>query len=157
MVYVCPCICVSDKFGFNGLFDAIKWALYSIHVKPDWLPVSCWCCTHFSGTMVQFSNRFGGAIKQDAEDRSNGALSGRWGKCQNIHSRLHFIWDLTTVATLPVSASGHDTLVNDEPAPRAHSSEDKSVDVDFDNSVERVPEDLAGRVCYELEPLVSSW
>ncbi|XP_034435759.1 scavenger receptor cysteine-rich type 1 protein M130-like [Hippoglossus hippoglossus] len=81
-----------------------------------------------AGTIVQFSNRFGGAIKQDAEDRSNGALSGR----------------------------GHNTLVNDEPAARAHSSEDKSVDVDFDNSVERVPEDLAGRVCYELEPLVSS-
>ncbi|KAF0023481.1 hypothetical protein F2P81_024111 [Scophthalmus maximus] len=29
------------------------------------------------GTMVQFNNRSGGAIKQDMEDRSNGALNGR--------------------------------------------------------------------------------
>lgn len=32
---------------------------------------------HFSGTMVQFSNRLGGAIKQDVEERSNGAFDGR--------------------------------------------------------------------------------
>ncbi|XP_019947587.2 scavenger receptor cysteine-rich type 1 protein M130-like isoform X1 [Paralichthys olivaceus] len=81
-----------------------------------------------AGTMVQFSNRFGGAIKQDAEDRSNGAPSGR----------------------------GHNTLVNDEPAGHSHSPEEKIADVDFDDSVEKVPEDLAGRVCYELEPLVNS-
>ncbi|XP_072298074.1 scavenger receptor cysteine-rich type 1 protein M130-like isoform X2 [Eucyclogobius newberryi] len=33
--------------------------------------------------------------------------------------------------------------------------EDKNADVDSDNTVERVPEDLAGRICYELEPLVT--
>lgn len=32
---------------------------------------------HFSGTTVQFSNRFVGAIKQDEEERSNGAFDGR--------------------------------------------------------------------------------
>lgn len=80
-----------------------------------------------AGTMVQFSNRFGGAIKQDREDRSNGALDGR---------------DRNTRVSEPV---GH-----------SFAQEDKSADVDFDHSVERVPEDLAGRVCYELEPLVVS-
>ncbi|XP_035474116.1 deleted in malignant brain tumors 1 protein [Scophthalmus maximus] len=79
------------------------------------------------GTMVQFNNRSGGAIKQDMEDRSNGALNGR----------------------------GRNTQVNEHVGPSS-SLEDKSADVDFDNSVERVPEDLAGRVCYELEPLVLS-
>lgn len=34
--------------------------------------------------------------------------------------------------------------------------EEKKADADSDNSVERDPEDLAGRVCYELEPLVLS-
>lgn len=34
--------------------------------------------------------------------------------------------------------------------------EEKIPDADLDNSVERDPEDLAGRVCYELEPLVVS-
>lgn len=32
--------------------------------------------------------------------------------------------------------------------------EDKDVDAEFNNTADRVPEDLAGRVCYELEPLV---
>ncbi|KAG7509550.1 hypothetical protein JOB18_047524 [Solea senegalensis] len=77
-----------------------------------------------TGTMVLFSNRSGGTVKQDREDRSNGALSGS-------------------------------TLVN-ERAGRSSSPEEKSTDVELDNSVERVPEDLAGRVCYELEPLVFS-
>ncbi|XP_059212017.1 scavenger receptor cysteine-rich type 1 protein M130-like [Centropristis striata] len=77
-----------------------------------------------AGTMVQFSNRFGGALKQDTEDRSNGALEGR--DCN--------------------------TQVNE----RAHSPEPEDNNGDADNSVERVPEDLAGRVCYELEPLVFS-
>lgn len=35
--------------------------------------------------------------------------------------------------------------------------EEKKADAESDNTVERVPEDLAGRVCYELEPLVLSW
>lgn len=34
---------------------------------------------------------------------------------------------------------------------------EKSVDADVDNSDEAAPEDLAGRVCYEHEPLVLSW
>ncbi|XP_022624421.1 deleted in malignant brain tumors 1 protein-like [Seriola dumerili] len=80
-----------------------------------------------AGTMVQFSSRFGGAIKQDREERSNGALDGR----------------------------DRNTCVN-EYVGQSVGPEDKSADVDFDNSVERVPEDLAGRVCYELEPLVVS-
>lgn len=33
---------------------------------------------------------------------------------------------------------------------------EKKADVDIDNAAERDPEDLAGRVCYELEPLVLS-
>lgn len=33
--------------------------------------------------------------------------------------------------------------------------EQKNSDIDSDNAVERVPEDLAGKVCYELEPLVT--
>ncbi|XP_029352823.1 deleted in malignant brain tumors 1 protein-like isoform X2 [Echeneis naucrates] len=79
-----------------------------------------------AGTMVQFSNRFGGSLKQDREDRSNGALD----------------------------AQGHTTKVN---ARVGHSHlEDKTEDAEGDTSVERVPEDLAGRVCYELEPLVVS-
>ncbi|XP_070705976.1 scavenger receptor cysteine-rich type 1 protein M130-like [Pempheris klunzingeri] len=76
-----------------------------------------------AGAMVQFSNRFGGALKQDMEDRSNGALDGR----------------------------DRNTQVNEYVR-----QENKNVDADSDNPVERVPEDLAGRVCYELEPLVLS-
>ncbi|KAM6906455.1 uncharacterized protein PEZ65_017651 [Lycodopsis pacificus] len=63
-----------------------------------------------AGTVVQFINRFGGAIKPDTEDMSNGAFDGSRGP------------------------------------------EDFNADVD--DSVERVPEDLAGRVSYELEPIV---
>ncbi|KAM6992566.1 scavenger receptor cysteine-rich type 1 protein M130-like [Tautogolabrus adspersus] len=77
-----------------------------------------------SDTLVQFTNRFGGGIKQDADERSNGAYDGR----------------------------ARNTQVS-EPA-QSQVPDDKNVDVD--NSVERVPEDLAGRVCYELEPLVLS-
>ncbi|XP_029281880.1 deleted in malignant brain tumors 1 protein-like isoform X2 [Cottoperca gobio] len=74
-----------------------------------------------AGTIVQFSNRSGGAIKQDFDERSNG-LYGR---------------DI-------------DSEVNEQ----AHSSSQEDNKADVDNSVEAVPEDLAGRVCYELEPLV---
>lgn len=34
--------------------------------------------------------------------------------------------------------------------------QDKHTAVDSENPVESVPEDLAGKVCYELEPLVLS-
>ncbi|XP_031177501.1 scavenger receptor cysteine-rich type 1 protein M130-like isoform X1 [Sander lucioperca] len=77
-----------------------------------------------AGTMVQFSNRLGGAIKQDVDERSNGAFDGRI----------------------------HNTQVNEN----AQSRSPEHNNADVDNSVERVPEDLAGRVCYELEPLVLS-
>nr|XP_046228271.1 deleted in malignant brain tumors 1 protein-like [Scatophagus argus]XP_046228272.1 deleted in malignant brain tumors 1 protein-like [Scatophagus argus] len=48
---------------------------------------------------------------------------------------------------------GHNSRVNEH----GHSPglEEKKADADSDNA-ERVPEDLAGRVCYELEPLVLS-
>ncbi|XP_074470969.1 scavenger receptor cysteine-rich type 1 protein M130-like isoform X1 [Sebastes fasciatus] len=75
-----------------------------------------------AGTMVQFINRFGGAIKQDVEDRSNVAYDGR----------------------------DPNTQVNEH----EHSPVPKDNNADVDNSAEKVPEDLAGRVCYELEPLV---
>ncbi|KAF1388465.1 hypothetical protein PFLUV_G00090490 [Perca fluviatilis] len=68
------------------------------------------------GTIVQFSNRFGGAIMQDVDERI------------------------------------HNTQVNEN----AQSRSPEHSTADVDNSVERVPEDLAGRVCYELEPLVLS-
>ncbi|CAJ1078187.1 scavenger receptor cysteine-rich type 1 protein M130-like [Xyrichtys novacula] len=73
-------------------------------------------------TLVQFSNRFGGALKQDADDRVNGAYDGRTRNIQVNEQAL-------------------------SPVP-----EEKTAEVE--NSVERAPEDLAGRVCYELEPLV---
>ncbi|XP_034755884.1 deleted in malignant brain tumors 1 protein-like [Etheostoma cragini] len=77
-----------------------------------------------AGAMVQFSNRFGGAIKHDEDERSNGAFDGR----------------------------SHNTQVNEN----AQSRSPEQNNADADNVVERVPEDLAGRVCYELEPLVLS-
>ncbi|TDH00339.1 hypothetical protein EPR50_G00187460 [Perca flavescens] len=77
-----------------------------------------------AGTIVQFSNRFGGAIMQDLDERSNGAFNGRI----------------------------HNTQVNEN----AQSSSPEHNNADVDNSVERVPEDLAGRVCYERQPLVLS-
>ncbi|GLD59781.1 deleted in malignant brain tumors 1 protein-like protein [Lates japonicus] len=80
-----------------------------------------------AGAMVQFINRLGGAIKQDAEERSNKIFDGR----------------------------DHNAQVNEHTG-HSHGSADKSVDVDSENCVEKVTEDLAGRVCYELEPLVLS-
>lgn len=38
----------------------------------------------------------------------------------------------------------------------SHSGGDANATAELDNAAERVPEDLAGRVCYELEPLVDS-
>ncbi|XP_034554847.1 deleted in malignant brain tumors 1 protein-like isoform X2 [Notolabrus celidotus] len=75
-------------------------------------------------TLVQFSNRLGGAIKQDRDERSNGAYDGRTRNTQ-----------VSEQAQSPIP-------------------DDKNVEVE--NPVEVVPEDLAGRVCYELEPLVFS-
>lgn len=64
--------------------------------------------------------------------------------------------DKPVIAIVPslMFLRGRNTQVNE--GGQSLSSEDKIADVDTDNSVERVPEDLAGRVCYELEPLVLS-
>lgn len=78
----------------------------------------------FADTMVQFSNRFGGPVNQDVDDRSNRIFDGR---DHNSQEKVH------------------------EPDPGPEERKDEP-----DNSVEKVPEDLAGRVCYELEPLVFS-
>ncbi|XP_077367551.1 SH3 domain-binding glutamic acid-rich-like protein 2 isoform X2 [Festucalex cinctus] len=81
-----------------------------------------------AGTLIQFSNRFGGAMKSDSEDAGNRRLEGRDG------------------GRTAASEGGARSIVPAE----------KSGDVDSENAPERVPEDLAGRVCYELEPLVLS-
>ncbi|XP_034062819.1 deleted in malignant brain tumors 1 protein-like [Gymnodraco acuticeps] len=75
-----------------------------------------------AGTMVQFSNRFGGALKEDLNDRCNGAL--------------------------------YESARNTQENEQTHSPGQDENNAEVDNSVERIPEDLAGRVCYELEPLV---
>ncbi|CAN9507407.1 unnamed protein product [Ophioblennius macclurei] len=81
-----------------------------------------------SSVMVQFSNRFGGAIKQDTDDRVNGTY--------DLRDRNNPMYD---------------RAFSDTP-------EDKTADEagDPDNAAEADAEDLAGRVCYELEPLVFS-
>ena len=58
------------------------------------------------------------------------------------------------IVTFLISLRNRNTQVNERG--QSHTSEDKIADLDSDNTVERVPEDLAGRVCYELEPLVLS-
>lgn len=62
---------------------------------------------------------------------------------------------VTDIVTLLISLRDPNTQVNEHR--QSHGLEDKKANVASDNSVERVPEDLAGRVCYELEPLVLSW
>lgn len=59
------------------------------------------------------------------------------------------------IDTLLISLRDSNTQVKEHG--RSRPLEDKNADVDSDNPVEKVPEDLAGRVCYELEPLVLSW
>ncbi|XP_068199354.1 scavenger receptor cysteine-rich type 1 protein M130-like [Antennarius striatus] len=77
-----------------------------------------------AGTVVQFSNSFGGTIKEDIDERSNRVFDERDRNSQsNDHGR---------------------------------ELKEKKVDAEADNPVERDPEDLAGRVCYEFEPLVLS-
>uniref|UniRef100_A0AAQ4RBN7 Deleted in malignant brain tumors 1 protein-like n=1 Tax=Gasterosteus aculeatus aculeatus TaxID=481459 RepID=A0AAQ4RBN7_GASAC len=73
-----------------------------------------------AGTLVQFVNRFGGAINQDTEDMNSGR--------------------------------GPNTPVKEQ----KHSRGAEDNDADGDTSIESVSEELVGRVCYELEPLVFS-
>nr|XP_057912674.1 deleted in malignant brain tumors 1 protein-like [Doryrhamphus excisus]XP_057912675.1 deleted in malignant brain tumors 1 protein-like [Doryrhamphus excisus] len=86
-----------------------------------------WRRRQHAGAVVQFSNRFGGAMKPQSDDRGNGALD---------------------------SGDRNPSVMKERGARRLQKEEDKAADVDSENSVERDPEDLAGRVCYELEPLV---
>ncbi|KAK7906857.1 hypothetical protein WMY93_015469 [Mugilogobius chulae] len=78
-----------------------------------------------AGTMVTFSNRLDGTIQQNLEERRNRPLDE--SRARSAQTRQDF----------------------------NHVLEDKNADVDSDHRAERVPEDLAGRVCYELEPLVT--
>ncbi|KAM9703287.1 scavenger receptor cysteine-rich domain-containing protein DMBT1-like isoform 1-T2 [Menidia menidia] len=78
-----------------------------------------------AGVLVQFSNRFDGAVRQDMEDRSKRLPSER--------ERSNQLYE-----------------------PAQHSTKENNVDLDSDHPAERVPEDLAGKVCYELEPLVDT-
>ncbi|XP_061602330.1 deleted in malignant brain tumors 1 protein-like [Cololabis saira] len=80
-----------------------------------------------AGVMVQFSNRLEGTLKQDRDERSNGALDQR--------ERTNQVYEL---------------------GQNSRRLEEKNPNVDSENNVEKTPEDLAGRVCYELEPLVDS-
>ncbi|CAI5683597.1 deleted in malignant brain tumors 1 protein isoform X1 [Oreochromis niloticus] len=78
-----------------------------------------------SEVIVQFSNRFGAAIKQEMEDKTTVALDER--------ERNNQLYE-----------------------PCTPSPEQSKTDADTDSNAERAPEDLAGKVCYELEPLVVS-
>ncbi len=78
-----------------------------------------------------------------------------------LFAKIHILFSLKqldrlmiAIVTLLISLRDGSTQVKGH----GHSRplEDKTADVDSDNSVEKVPEDLAGRVCYELEPLVLS-
>lgn len=62
--------------------------------------------------------------------------------------------DTPLVTTLLVFFRDHNSRVNEHA--HSHGPENKKADVNPENRVEGVPEDLAGRVCYELEPLVLS-
>lgn len=77
-----------------------------------------------AGTMVTFSNRLDGAVHQNMGDRRNRPFEDRDRSAQAIRSDFNSV------------------------------HEEKNADVDSDNTVETGPEDLAGKVCYELEPLV---
>lgn len=71
---------------------------------------------------------------------------------------IFFIFRSNNLKILPCDCNYHSSYLNsrvNEPG-LGHGLEDKKADVDSENAVERVPEDLAGRVCYELEPLVLS-
>lgn len=78
-----------------------------------------------AGTTVTFSNRLDGAIQQNTEDKRKIPLENRDRSAQDARRDINRVL------------------------------EEKTADVDLDDSVERFPEDLAGKVCYEREPLVS--
>ncbi|KAI3363757.1 hypothetical protein L3Q82_001371 [Scortum barcoo] len=68
------------------------------------------------GTTVQFTNRFAAPVKQDVDERTNGLFDGRDSNTQ-------------------VKEPGH-----------SRPLEDKNAEADSENCVEKVPEDLAGRM-----------
>lgn len=71
---------------------------------------------------------------------------------QNI-SLANFKKHSNCVCHIPVFCRDRNTQIN-EYVEHSRGPRDKNADADLDGTVERVPEDLAGRVCYELEPLV---
>ncbi|XP_017282854.1 deleted in malignant brain tumors 1 protein [Kryptolebias marmoratus] len=77
-----------------------------------------------AGVMVYFNTKFQ-EMKKELEDRSNGAVDERERTNQMYETKRH----------------------NDDP--KASNS-----GVESERVVEKVPEDLAGRVCYEQEPLI---
>ncbi|XP_041831255.1 deleted in malignant brain tumors 1 protein-like [Melanotaenia boesemani] len=79
-----------------------------------------------AGVMVQFTSRSEGAVKPDAEDKSNGAF--------DVRERRNQLYE-----------GGQDT----------YSKTDKKTNAGSDDAG-NVSEDLPGRVCYELEPLFES-
>ncbi|XP_056150146.1 deleted in malignant brain tumors 1 protein-like [Lampris incognitus] len=77
--------------------------------------------------MVRFSNRIGDVIKKEKDEKEDGVLDGR----------------------------DYNTLENEYGNGR--STEDRGADVASHQSVDRnATEDLTGRICYELEPLIHS-
>lgn len=54
--------------------------LYSVKTLDVMMLKLWWCYAQFTGVMVQFSNRFQGAVKEERDDRSNGALDQRQEK-----------------------------------------------------------------------------
>ncbi|MEQ2316575.1 hypothetical protein AMECASPLE_033859 [Ameca splendens] len=76
--------------------------------------------------MVLFSNRLE-PKKQDTDDRSNGAPDER-ERTNQSYERVQHTDRIKAMSTNP----------------------------DSESIAEKAPEDLAGRVCYELDPLVDS-
>lgn len=56
------------------------------------------------GAMVQFSNRFGGAIKPETDDRGNGALDGGYGGCPSS-TYIEISWGKATLKVIAPSSS----------------------------------------------------
>ncbi|XP_077443685.1 scavenger receptor cysteine-rich type 1 protein M130-like isoform X2 [Stigmatopora argus] len=81
-----------------------------------------------AGTMIEFRNQFGSGAKSDFQDADDGGLEDRHG----------------------IAPAPRESARMRPSAAEAEAESENAADA------ERVPEDLAGRVCYELEPLVFS-